>query len=289
MVANRTKLKELPVHLSSVTIGFETFDAFTAENMASSTRNVEANFRKSAKPWLDQIVSLMGSGDWHLSPCPIVIDEEGNVVDGLHRLTAQGQTGKPWTWLVVRGWPNSLDGGIDRGKNRNVQQWLSRHHPDWKVTTRAVATIRSAVLGTRVKLFGLKLTDSDFERAFMSCKPLLMAVENGLKSGVGLSGSVRGAFLRAAHYCEMEDLIPAMQIASSGSRDGIQQERDKSMIALKNFLGQRKYKSTFIHHEEYIKTESALISYLNGKVVKSLRGSELEQFPVDLFDSMLSE
>jgi len=149
--------------------------------------------------------------------------------------------------------------------------------------------VRAAVLGLRVKQFSLRMTDRDFERAFKSCIPLLRLTEAGMKNGAGLTGGVRGAFLRAGHYCEQEDLIAAMQIVSKGSRDGIQQERDKSIVALRTYLTQRRFRTTFVHYEEYVKAESALVAFLNGKALKSLRGIETEQFPVELFDSLLND
>lgn len=283
----RVEKIEPPEELKHVKVGIELINWKTAGAYVAATEDAGANFRKSKAGWIDQIVHMMDTGAWNITPMPIVIDALGNVVDGLHRLRAQMVTKTDRWWIVVRDWPVGADSGIDRNQVRSSAQWLQKHHPEWNITNRSVATVRAAVLGTRVKMFGLKLTDTEYERAFRSCLPLLATVDGNLKGGAGVTGAVRGAFLRAAHYCDPVEIVAAAQIVKFGAREGLQEERDKSMVVLGKYLSQRKFKTSFIHYEEYTKSCSALQAFLNGKVLTKLYGCEKDPFPVDLFDSLL--
>lgn len=75
----------------------------------------------------------MLNGDWQLSPEPISFDEEGNLINGQHRLSAVVKSGKRIPFFISRGWPKSGDNGkstmdtIDRGRGRSVGQQLALH------------------------------------------------------------------------------------------------------------------------------------------------------------------
>lgn len=78
----------------------------------------------------------MKRGAWLLQPQPIVIDENGNLVDGQHRLEAVAASGATVEFMVSRGWPAQLKNGstkvemidlIDRGYSRTVGQQLHLH------------------------------------------------------------------------------------------------------------------------------------------------------------------
>lgn len=61
----------------------------------------------------------MAKGEWKLNGCTIVLDENGYLLDGQHRLTACVVSKKPFETLVVRGVDHKAFATIDTGKPRN--------------------------------------------------------------------------------------------------------------------------------------------------------------------------
>lgn len=78
----------------------------------------------------------MARGHWPVNGEPIILDEDGNLIDGQHRLAAIVMCGKSIQLLVVRGVPKEYKNGlmiltqdtIDRGSVRGVGQQLQMAH-----------------------------------------------------------------------------------------------------------------------------------------------------------------
>lgn len=69
----------------------------------------------------------MEQGAWNLCPEPIVIDSEGDLLNGQHRLEAVRKFGKPVKFMVSEGWPAATIDVIDRGRCRTVGQQMQLH------------------------------------------------------------------------------------------------------------------------------------------------------------------
>lgn len=61
----------------------------------------------------------MKSGQWMMNGEPIIMDEEGGILDGQHRLLSIIQSGETIEMMVVRGISKSAFATIDRGKTRS--------------------------------------------------------------------------------------------------------------------------------------------------------------------------
>lgn len=67
----------------------------------------------------------MRNGLWLTTPDPIIFDENGDLVDGQHRLMAIKESGTTQEMIVTRGWAPEVINAIDRGRSRSVADSLS--------------------------------------------------------------------------------------------------------------------------------------------------------------------
>lgn len=73
----------------------------------------------------------MELGDWGLTGQPIIIDTNGNLVDGQHRLHAVVAVNQSIEFLVVRGVRPEVMPVVDRGKSRDAKdalRWAGQKH-----------------------------------------------------------------------------------------------------------------------------------------------------------------
>lgn len=66
----------------------------------------------------------MKADHWDVTPEPIIYDENGNLVDGQHRLEAVRLSGKTIEFTVTSGWPSNVINNIGGGKSRTVANKL---------------------------------------------------------------------------------------------------------------------------------------------------------------------
>lgn len=91
------------------------------------------NQRKQSQSVVDSYARSMRAGQWVLTHQGIAIDENGELVDGQHRLQAVIAAGVPVQMLVTTGLAATMKGGhvidaIDRGRERKVGDQLALRH-----------------------------------------------------------------------------------------------------------------------------------------------------------------
>lgn len=91
------------------------------------------NQRKQSQSVIDSYARAMRAGQWVLTHQGIAIDENGELVDGQHRLQAIVASGTPVEMLVTTGLSAVTKGGhvidaIDRGSERKVGDQLALRH-----------------------------------------------------------------------------------------------------------------------------------------------------------------
>jgi hypothetical protein len=102
------------------THAFETLTVKQAEALLGKN---EAN-RSIRQQKVDQYARDMTNGHWDLCTAPLVIDTNGNLIDGQHRLTAQVKAGVKIKWLVMRNVDPDLQKTIDTGVSRTASDAL---------------------------------------------------------------------------------------------------------------------------------------------------------------------
>lgn len=69
------------------------------------------------------VTKAIENDEWELNGATIVFDENGNLIDGQHRLTACIKTGKPIVTIVVRGIKRSAQITMDTGVKRRLRDY----------------------------------------------------------------------------------------------------------------------------------------------------------------------
>lgn len=74
---------------------------------------------------VDRYATEMRKGAWRLNGEPIIIGENGELLDGQHRIAAALEVGMPLTVLVVEGVPMDAFKSMGQGRVRTVDQFLT--------------------------------------------------------------------------------------------------------------------------------------------------------------------
>lgn len=149
----------------------------------------------------------MAAGRWHVGTSVIIFNEDGDLIDGQHRLQACVQAGVPFTSLVVRGVSREARPAIDQGVKRSLSHVLT-----WK------GHVSTASLGAAVKAAWVwQNTGTPFNRstfptndqslAWLELNPSMPAtvkVADQLKKALGVPLSTVAAFLHWTTMAEPE-------------------------------------------------------------------------------------
>jgi hypothetical protein len=104
----------------TVSSAFEEFTVKTAEALLA--QNDSNRSIREAK--VEQYARDMRNGNWNLCTGPIVVDVDGKLIDGQHRLTAQIRAGIKIKWLVLRNVDSDVQRTIDTGAMRSAADVL---------------------------------------------------------------------------------------------------------------------------------------------------------------------
>lgn len=92
------------------------------ELLIGNTRN-----RNLRDDYVKKLAGAMKRGEWTLNGEPVQISEEGELLNGQHRLSAVVESGETVQMLVVRGLPVSSQLTMDTGTRRNLSDVLALH------------------------------------------------------------------------------------------------------------------------------------------------------------------
>ena len=110
---------EVSDYEASVTVDFESVGPTVAQ------RYLDANMlnRPVRKKWVRELADRMRNGDWGLSHQGVCFDEDGNLIDGQHRLLAVIKSGATIRSMVGRGFPRNSRYRIDAGARRSARDF----------------------------------------------------------------------------------------------------------------------------------------------------------------------
>lgn len=80
--------------------------------------------RQKNEDFILSLAAAIENGEWEANGVPIIIDEDGNLLDGQHRLEAVILANKPVEMLVVTGPSRSVFTTIDTGMKRSISHML---------------------------------------------------------------------------------------------------------------------------------------------------------------------
>ena len=111
------------------------------ELLQRNTRN-----RPVSDPVVSRYTKAMKDGDWHLNGEPIIIDENGTLVDGQHRLWAVIYSGVPMEAVIVEGVDPDAFMTIDIGKARTGGDAIAAYDDGLKKNRTVLAAAIQTIL-----------------------------------------------------------------------------------------------------------------------------------------------
>ena len=140
------------------------FDLFQDENKSGSPHSEEVEFKVmeisplTAREWLDAtdmtiqrkinpanvsyLSSEISKGNWRLNGEPIIIDADGNIIDGIHRLSAIIESGETIKSAVVFGVQKNSIHTIDQGRARSLADVFTiQFQPKYAATSAAAVNV----------------------------------------------------------------------------------------------------------------------------------------------------
>lgn len=121
-----------------------TEETITPQTASEMLRHNKVN-RPIKKPNLDFLMRQMQDGSFCCNGEPIIFDEDSNLVDGQHRLTAIVKTGISTNMLIVRNVPRENARNYDGGAGRTIaDQFVIDGEPPYHHNNAIIAAIMSA-------------------------------------------------------------------------------------------------------------------------------------------------
>lgn len=145
----------------------------------------------------------MLNGDWDLCAAPIVIDSNGKLIDGQHRLTAQVAAQKTVKWLVMRNVNPDLQKVIDTGMQRSASDVL--HFAGEANTTILGGVLRMAYRIKHDVMSGrraMNISNNELIATLEEEPVLRYCVEQGIKASKGMT-HISPTVLATAHWLIM--------------------------------------------------------------------------------------
>lgn len=161
---------------------------------------------------IERLTSAMESGAWRVTHQGIAFDEDGELVDGQHRLFALIESKTKQVFLVSEGWPSDARSATDEVWRRQLRDHLKimgveRDRPD--LVSAVLNVLNFHVEGTKAKL------------SFDEARALLAKYEAGVRWAVeNAAGSKRG-------YPSSSIVIAAFVFAYARSPAAVQECYDR--------------------------------------------------------------
>jgi hypothetical protein len=224
----------------------------------------------------------MTAGEWPLTHQAIAFDEQGNILDGQHRLWAIVESGKTIEMVVGRGLAAEVRDFIDQGIPRTVVDVAKLRDPDSNITQFFGATARRMMIGCRTNVPHTRQEILNFlekhERA------LHFALDEGLggRRAFRVTPSAIPAVMARAYYHEDKArIIEFGEILLGKLPKG---EEDSGAHVLRGWLlagTPNRGKAMSKDVEVYCKTQRALSGFLAREKMRSIyaKTEEIWQLP----------
>ncbi len=252
------------------------------------------NNRNVREMVVDAYAREMLAGNWVLQHQGIAFNENGDLVDGQHRLRAIIKSGCTVVMTVTRGLPVNCVTGIDVGAKRHFQDVLQMQYADTVEkelrNTRVVSAVRNLIkhnVNSKINMTPTEVRAVFFE--FHDVFSVIDKITNGNR--VGLSGEVTGAIASAliagesveniqaysrvfknADVSDCENLNVAAAINWRRQIDDAKNER-KTISRVSLFYGTENSVWNFCHNTDVktIKIPKALRYDIREKCVKTIQ------------------
>jgi hypothetical protein len=248
--------------------------------MAANWLEINKHNRKLRASVVQRYAEDMKSGSWQRTHQGIAFDEDGNLVDGQHRLAAIVESGVTVNIMVTTGLPHGtymLDGGF--GRTVKDQLLLSDFDLDQAILTKKMVAIVNAYIQLFVngeatpkkssaKSVGEFLVRYEDECLFM--RELIN--QNPTVKGISVQGAMTGIFSSVMAGIDRAKLEDFTRILLTGMGGG---ELDYPIIGCRNALMRDEAKNSSVYvHEKIRRVQYAITKYLDGSTSGASRVSK---------------
>lgn len=225
----------------------------------------------------------MSNGNWVRTHQAIAFDENGDLIDGAHRLRAQIVSKTNQTYLVVTGVTREAQFFIDGGRPRNAVDILKLEGMS-EINSSMVATARVMMSSPQAEMTGFN-TDKVGLREFVrkNMEAIAFAAQCMKSKRKFLTVAPVYAVLARAFYCTSKHalLVRAGEVLLEGI---ISNPGEQSLIKFRNWLlegkGSHRDSGQKFNNLCYQKGQAALRAYLKGESLSKIYGVTEDVFPL---------
>lgn len=219
------------------------------------------------------IVDDIKKGNWKLTHQGIAFDDDGNLLDGQHRLAAIWQAGISVPMLVTKGLPLDAVIAVDNVRPRSVSDHaLQLGFQDIKTYHSAIASIIE--YGPDPLPHISMQTKLDLINKYHDAVVFAYQLS---KNATGFQAPCRAVLARAYFTQDRDKLKRFMEVYKSELAES---KSEWAAIVLKRYLTRSNLYGWKMRKEVYQKTEMALSNFLKNTEIKLVCAIERELFPL---------
>lgn len=262
---------------------FETKLVLITPQMAKATLEHNAKNRRLNPVRVDEFAKIIKDGRWQLTHQGIALDDEGNIIDGQHRLAGIVKANCSVWSLVSKGVPEQTRLVVDTGRSRSTLD-IS------KITGREGDSNLHFAIARILEYGPVKSTQMHLppQRIFELVDKFRQGVEFATEFGGGIPAPILAVVARAYYSKPHKRLKEFIEVYKSSSA---KDEGDTAAIKLRLSItevksagltssvqagGTRKSTKKYIYNI----SESALTDFLNKYPTKVLKETKQEKFPL---------
>lgn len=221
----------------------------------------------------------MRNGAFKLTHQGIAFDENGNLLDGQHRLSAIVMSDMTLQMVVARGLPRETIRTMDGGTKRSVSNHedVTKEPCEFKYTDKYGTVAKIVEFGAGGQI-AISMSET-FELIEKYKKGLMFVMQWG---SVTYAHASILAVLLQAYYNNPDDadrISKFMEIFKSGESES---KEDLPPVKLRNYMINRGKSETGFHGRDriYGRTQTALYAFLHHKQIKCLSEYKGNRFPI---------
>lgn len=261
----------------------ETFTPERAIKLLEGAESINTHNRPVSTAAVNKYASDMKGGHWGECPQPIVISEEGILLDGQTRLWAIVESGTTQKFPVVYGASMESQKFIDRGRSRKFSETLGLFG--------LTACNPKHVAVTTMRMFkGNVSIHQNLSHAEL--EPFFLRHKEAIEFAAGLfpkpvyrvsTGPVMGAIARGWYYIDDKNGIKRFaDILDSGVSNG---SEEVAAIRLRDWLRSPDYKGgETAANLTYLKTQAALRAFIRKSPLSKMQAAQDDLFPLPEVD-----
>lgn len=237
--------------------------------------------------WVDRYADRMRRGDWMVTDQGIAFNEDGQLINGQHRLHAVIKANRPVVMLVTRGLDSRSQLVMDQGVKRQVHEQIALRE-GWEVTPMHIAVAKAMVDnigGPGHEARRLIKTDAQLmERFYLRHHDAVEWTvhqfnQEAYVRGVSIA-PVMGPVARAWYHEDHAELMNFSKVVVTGEA---QHRNDQPAVALRNWLIAHRDRhisgNTAKRPEIYMKSAIALQFFLKGLQLEQIGKRRLDRDP----------